>query len=295
VNEPHDDPETTAALAVLDAFGRVEGPDETSVPEPEDEVESVLRRLYVEAASLLPYALEAARPPAELRGRLLTSVLGDRTQEVEELLAPLAPPDDAATPAGAAAPHPFRAARAAARRRWPRVLAVAAGLALVAGLAFWIAYLQSELSASRARLAWAEREWKVSAEANREAAELERSFDRVTAAAVTIFPLRCPTGHGPAANARVSVYLPPDREHWEIAAHGLAPQPPGRDYQVWFLVGERPTSGGCFNVENGRAVVSLAERVPAGVTGVAVTVEPEGGSPRPTGDTILVAHQPVRL
>ena len=292
MNEPYDDPEAIAALAVLDGFGRVEGPEETSVPEAEDEVEQVLRRLFVEAASLLPYALEPVPLPVEGRGHLLTSIVGDLTQEVEEV----APAAGEPVAAAAAAPHPFRAAGAVRRRRWPRLLAAAAGLALVAGLVFWIAYLQSELGASRARLAWAEREWKAGAEASRAAAaELEGSLARVTAAAVAIYPLRCPTGRGPAANARVFVYLPPDRARWEVAAHGLAPEPLGRDYQVWFLVGERATSGGCFNVRDGRAVVSMAERVPPGVTGVAVTVEPRGGSPRPTGDAILVAHQPIRL
>lgn len=298
MSERYDDPEAIAALAVLDGLGRVGGPDETSVPEAEDDVERLLRRLYLETTGLLPYALEPEPVEASLRGRILTSIVGDLTQEV-----PVLPVDEPAVllpvetglPARVEAP-PFRVARAASPSRWPRRLALAAGIALVAGLGLWIAFLRSEVRAGEARLAWAEREWKASAEASRGAlAELTERFARVTAPAVTIFPLHCPTGRGPAANARVYVYVPPDRREWELAAHGLTPEPPGRDYQVWFLVGDRPMNGGCFNVRDGRVVLSMPERAPAGATGVAVTIEPKGGSPRPTGEMVLVAHEPIRL
>jgi hypothetical protein len=293
VNDLHDDPEAIAALAVLDGLGRLDSPDETSVPAPGDEVEEVLRRLHAETIALLPYALDLVAPPAGLRGRLLTTVVGDATQEVTHLQAlpeAVAPPP----PSPTFAAH-GRAAMAR-RRRGGAWLAAAAAVLAIAGLGLWAAYLQSELAASRARLAWAEREWKAEAELQRASLQqLEESWQQVTAAAVTIFPLRCPTGRGPAANARVYVYLPPDRSQWALAAHGLAPEPPGREYQLWFLVGDRPQSAGCFHMEAGRAVVAMPEKPPAGITGLAVTVEPKGGSPRPTGDMILVAQQPVRL
>jgi len=296
VSEIHDDPEAIAAFAVLDRLGRLDGPDETSVPAPGDEVEEVLRRIYGEATALLPYALPPAPPPAALRGRVLTSIVGDRTQEVDDLVVG-APPRPTAAPAPpVVAAAPWRASQRARRRRWPARLAIAAAVVAATALGLWSLYLQSELRAAQVRLAWAEREWKADAERQRaELARLESAFDHVTAAAVTIFPLRCPTGRGPAANARVYLYVPPDRSQWELAVHGLAPEPPGREYQLWFLVGDRPQSAGCFHVEAGRAVVATPVTPPPGVTGVAVTVEPKGGSPRPTGEMILVAHQPIRL
>jgi hypothetical protein len=173
---------------------------------------------------------------------------------------------------------------------------VAAALLAVAGLGLWTAYLQSELRASQTRLARAEREWKGEARAARLAlTQVERRYELVTAPALTVFPLRCPTGHGPAANARAYLYVTPDQRRWDFAIHGLAPEPSGRDYQVWFLVGDQPKSAGCFRMEGGRPVFSMLSEMPAGLTGVAVSVEPKGGSSRPTGPVILVAQTPVRL
>jgi len=308
------DPEEVAALAVLDRLGRLEGPDETSVPEPSDPVEEVLRRLYGEIVGLLAYDLEPAPLDPALRSRILTAAVGDRTQEVSHLIsgaaadrarasvpAPLDSPSaverSVPEPEGAhVVESPFRRGQAARAPRWPRWAAVAAAVVVIAGGGLWIAYLQSELRATQSRLGWAEREWKQQvAESRGELARLAHKYQTVTAPALTVFSLHCPTGHGPAASARAYVYIPPDRSNWDLAVHGLAPEPAGRDYQVWFLVGDRPRSGGCFHVEDGRAELAMQQSVPPGVTAVAITVEPKGGSPRPTGDAILVAEQPTRL
>jgi hypothetical protein len=305
------DPEDQAAAAVLDALGRTSGPDETSVPEPEDEVEEVLRRLFGEAIALLAYELPAPELDPGVRARLLTGIVGDVTQEIEP--APISPPPEPRSeprlaqvlepPAPGEAVLPTGSyARARSERRGRRRgrivrVALAAVLALaVAGLALWNAYLQSELRASQSRLAWAEREWKGQAESARAAlSQVEKRYELVTASALTVFPLRCPTGHGPAANARAYLYVTPDQRRWDFAIHGLAPEPSGRDYQVWFLVGDQPKSAGCFRIEDGRPVFSMLGEMPSGITGVAVSVEPKGGSSRPTGPVILVAQAPVRL
>lgn len=301
------DPEEAAALAILDRLGRAGGPDETAVPETEDvAVEGVLRRLHEESLALLAFGLEPQAPPAGQRERLLAAAVGDETQDVTALVA--GPSEPAKAPAGepAAAPSvvpfdPLRAVAAAipepARRASrPWALALAAAFALVAvGLGLWGSYLLSELRADRVRLAWAEGEWRSSAvRLEGELAELRQRFGRVTAASV-VYPLHCPTGRGPAAGARAYLWAPPGREGWEFAVHGLDPEPPGREYQVWFLVGDEPRSGGCFRVRDGEAVFRLPERMPEGVTGVAVSIEPAGGSRRPTGDPILVADRAVRL
>lgn len=78
-----------------------------------------------------------------------------------------------------------------------------------------------------------------------------------------------------------------------LVAAGL-PVPGGnRQYQLWFLRKEEPktTDGGLFTVEaDGRAVFEVDNpALSAGMTGLAVTEEPQGGSPAPTTTPILSA------
>ena len=76
-------------------------------------------------------------------------------------------------------------------------------------------------------------------------------------------------------------------------AAGL-PVPNGnRQYQLWFLHKEDPKAvdGGLFSVEaDGRAVFEVDNpALTAGMTGLAITEEPQGGSPAPTTTPILAA------
>jgi len=300
VNSPAHDPEEIAALAVLDELGRRRGPEDTSVPEPEDEIEEVLRRLHVEALGRLPYALPPVVPPTGLKAQLLRHIRGDETQEVEPLTQP------SPVPAAPTAPEPLRfddsmasfryAGARRKRRRWALPLALAAALVAAAGLGLWVAYLQSELAALGARQAFSERQLKGElTEARSRLAAIEGSYELVTSPAVTVFPLHCPTGSGPAAAATARLYVAPDHEHWQFEIRNIRPEPQGHDYQIWFLTEQGAKSGACFNIENGEAKYKMLSPMPKDMIGVAVTLEPKGGSPYPTTPMLLVNREPVRL
>jgi anti-sigma-K factor RskA len=70
-----------------------------------------------------------------------------------------------------------------------------------------------------------------------------------------------------------------------FAATNLPPLPAGKIYQVWLVAGGPPVSAGLVAPDDtGRSVGIF--RTPVDVTGpvtVAVTIEPEGGVPAPTG------------
>jgi len=78
-----------------------------------------------------------------------------------------------------------------------------------------------------------------------------------------------------------------------LVASGLPVPASNRQYQLWFLRKEdpKPTDGGLFSVEaDGRAVFEVDNpALTAGMTGLAVTEEPQGGSPAPTTTPILTA------
>ncbi|MFD6090494.1 anti-sigma factor domain-containing protein [Oerskovia sp. NPDC060338] len=57
------------------------------------------------------------------------------------------------------------------------------------------------------------------------------------------------------------------------------------DYQLWLVEGEGMVSAGVFDARDGSAALLVDA---AGSAGVAVTLEPAGGSPQPTSDPLVV-------
>jgi anti-sigma-K factor RskA len=90
----------------------------------------------------------------------------------------------------------------------------------------------------------------------------------------------------PAASGRT--FWSPSRGMMFTAAD-LPPLPGGQVYQLWLVTASAPWSAGLFTPDRtGRAIV--IGTVPAGVqpVAVAVTIEPAGGVPSPTGAKYLV-------
>ena len=70
-----------------------------------------------------------------------------------------------------------------------------------------------------------------------------------------------------------------------VIAEGLPPTPPGQTYQMWLLgEGHDPTSVGTMGAEPVRQAVPITDLI--GSDRIAVTIEPEGGSPQPTGEVV---------
>ncbi|HET8607412.1 MAG TPA: anti-sigma factor [Gaiellaceae bacterium] len=71
---------------------------------------------------------------------------------------------------------------------------------------------------------------------------------------------------------------------------GVQPPPAGTTYEAWVVAAGAPRPAGLFAAGAGRNAIALDRPVPAGAS-VAVTIEPAGGSPRPTGSVVL--HSPA--
>ena len=95
-------------------------------------------------------------------------------------------------------------------------------------------------------------------------------------------------GQGPQPGAQGRVFWSPRARRGIIVASNLAPLPADRQYELWVFQGGKPINAGVFDVDpNGRAMFESSEFPPADAEMFAVTVEPRGGVPAPTGPIVL--------
>ena len=279
-------------LAALYAIGALSQDEQTTF---EAHLEVCLECVE-EVKSLLPvthglvHGAPALEPPAALRARVLSHVTG----------ADVAPePHD--TPFGTlsdtldapALPGVF----VESTRRGPGALFWLAAMLLigVAGAGGWyVAELDRQMQGLRADLDIATRRADL-AEQDTEAvraaaAEREAVLAIVTGPGVQQLDL---TGQplAPRASARA---LWNDASEMVLVATGLPALPAGDIYQLWFVLPDAPVSAALVAPgPEGDATVRLD--VPGAVTMpavMAITIEPAGGVPAPTGDVYLLG-QPV--
>jgi hypothetical protein len=96
-----------------------------------------------------------------------------------------------------------------------------------------------------------------------------------------------PEGPAPAASAQV---LWSRARGLVVSASRLPVPPAGMTYQVWMVGAATQVSAGLLPADaegRGSIVAENPQGLPRPVTGVIVTLEPAGGSPAPTGTTVL--------
>ncbi len=96
-------------------------------------------------------------------------------------------------------------------------------------------------------------------------------------------------GLGPTPGATGHTYVNPQTHDALFYAFNLPALAPDRTYQLWFIAGGKSVSAGTFSVDP-RGTGSLrVERVmdAKDIQAWAVTVEPRGGVPQPTGEMVL--------
>ncbi|NKQ58584.1 anti-sigma factor [Amycolatopsis sp. K13G38] len=181
-------------------------------------------------------------PPAELKRRVMTQIAEVRQEP----------------------PGRERVARRRERRWAIRLVSTAAAVAVAVAAAFGvIAYrAQNSLDNTRGQLAQAQ------SQAN-ELAELLAAPD-----------LRAVPGTG-STSGEGSVMVSERLNRGMLLVHGMPDQPATATYQVWAIAGGVPRSIGLLGPKGTTTTPYVFEGL-AGVNEVAMTVEPAGGSPRPT-------------
>jgi anti-sigma-K factor RskA len=170
-------------------------------------------------------------------------------------------------------------------------LAVAASLALAVALGGYAAQLRGRVSGLESRL----RDATLRAEASeRQMADVRRTAsDAQSSLAVLVAPDLARidlAGQAVAPNATARAFWSRSRG-LVFTASNLPPPPPGRAYQLWVLTRQpAPISAGMLTPDASGRVNARFDTpldLPAPVA-MAVTLEPAGGVPSPTGEKYLV-------
>jgi anti-sigma-K factor RskA len=169
-------------------------------------------------------------------------------------------------------------------------LATAASLALAAGLTLYTSQLRGRITALEGELrdtqARAESADERLTEAQRLAAGAQTAVTVLTAPDVARVDL---AGQPAAPQASARAFWSRSRG-MVFTASNLPPLPAGRTYQLWVVTGQAPLSAGLLmpDVQGSvNATFNTPPDIPQPVA-MAVTIEPAGGVPAPTGERYLV-------
>jgi hypothetical protein len=232
-------------------------------------------------ATALPHAVTQVDPPASLRSRILQAAGAPVAAPARDTITPFTP-RPAARPASIWSPAWLSAAA---------LLLVSVGLGAyaltlrntVGDLRAEVASLEDSLTGALARLERSEQQVAV---ATRAVSTAEARLAVLTASDMLRVDLQ---GQPVAPRASGRAFWSRSRGLVFTAAN-LPPLPAGRGYQLWVVTAQAPVSAGMLQLDNVGSTTQAFETpvdIPPPVA-VAVTVEPEGGAPAPTGDKYLV-------
>jgi anti-sigma-K factor RskA len=202
-----------------------------------------------EAAAMLPYSLPPVTPSPQLRLRLMADVYREALDEAGEQ-----PP----------APQPIPIARARTRRGGGFVWPFAAVILLVLSLGFgsWAVALNRDLSGKDRVIA---------------------TQSSAIAAASTTIPLSATSANVPAHGEVLRLAT---NQAAVLTISGLPTLSNGKVYEVWFIAGATPVGAGLFSPNPDGSWSGLVHGDVTSAQAIAISVEPSGGSPAPTGDIV---------
>jgi anti-sigma-K factor RskA len=230
-------------------------------------------------ATLLPQALPIQTPPDYLRERLLNRIAEETRQTPIEIAVEESTSKEMAERAEKKV-LPFVQPRRAESRpaRW-LLVAAAALMAFTAGYLF---KQNADLAHERDNVA-RERD-----DLSKEMAMWRRQVDDIVSPKTRIIAMV--GAETPQANAKV--VWDTNAQQWAIYIFDLPAPPSDKDYQLWYVTKNAKISAAVFRTdEQGRTVLKLTlpPDALADLAATAVTLEPRGGSPQPTGKFYLKA------
>lgn len=230
----------------------------TEHPEARQQVEQMSR-----TASVLPQSVAPVEPPRRVKQALLRRVAADAESQVR--------PSTQSQPSR-------RGLRFENFFRTFSLVTAAVAIVWVIVLNLQVARLRSEISGLNERLV----------------AQSE-SLEKI----ITNLPQTNPSGvitvslKGTQAQpqAQGQLLVNPNSQSAILVIAGLPPLEAGQTYQVWLIDGGAPVSAGLLTIDqNGQGVfVVTSEEEIGSFNSLGISVEPEGGSPQPTGDIVVLS------
>lgn len=242
---------------------------------------AVLGKLYELTPDEAPEAYDlSVEPSAELRGRILASAWAERAAPpAAEAIEPTAPASQAAPPVrairpqgrvrgGAPATEPIPIRRKSLATPW---MAAAALLVIAVGGVLWALALQNKID-------------NQNREMRAQSTEIAQIRANANASAYTL----AATGNGPAQAKGMLYYSQKDQQ--AVLVLNQLPMPSNNSvYQLWYISGSNaPSPGATFKPDaNGEEMMATTPGITSFDT-VALTMEPAGGSTKPTMPILLV-------
>lgn len=211
-----------------------------------------------EALHLLPFAGPLEEPSPVSRARLMSAVKKDLEPETTQ-------------PAAG----------------WGKVAGASIAAALVAG------FLTGNLLTRRYESVTAELRERIDSQ-RKELVDLRQQVGRarqsirlVSSPAVEVIDL---SGQEKRPDSAARVFWDRRRGSWQLYASNLPPAGQGKTYQLWLITPQAKISAGLFDSAAGEEAGGTVSLPPeAGtVLAAAITDEPAGGSPQPTGEVLLL-------
>lgn len=104
---------------------------------------------------------------------------------------------------------------------------------------------------------------------------------------VAMMTLTSSGSHAPFAH----MFWDQAKNTWVMVTHDMPDLKPGRTYQLWLVTPNAKISAGTFETKNGEAMVRATYALdPKQLMALAVTEEPAGGMPQPTGAMIIAVQ-----
>lgn len=217
---------------------------------------------FADVASTLGLAAQPVAPSGDLRSRLLAQVASTPQLAPTAPAEPPAPVEPVETKPPAETPTP---AEHRARSRWSRgpALLVAAAAAIILFVGGGVAGSLIAQNNFEVEQATALAELQAASDAQQAVTEME-------------------------GGGQVTMIWSAEQRRSAVMIDDMPPLPDGQTYQFWYIGEDGPVPDATFEAAESGKTWRVLDGEMSGGEAVGITVEPEGGSPEPTTDPVVV-------